>query len=69
MCIRDRPEAVDNSPKARAQRMSVGVANGDAVGVAATLSLLPQPEIKAIMDLMAVDVYDAVIAAWPEVTT
>jgi hypothetical protein len=47
--------------------MRVGVSAGDAVGVAETLSLLPQAEIEAIMGFWPQDVYDKVVAAWPEV--
>jgi hypothetical protein len=61
------PPQQDMSPKARADRMRVGVSAGDAVGVAETLSLLPQAEIEAIMGFWPQDVYDKVVAAWPEV--
>jgi hypothetical protein len=61
------PQQQDMSPKARAERMRVGVADGDEKGVAETLSLLPQAEIEAIMKFWPQDVYDKVVAAWPEV--
>lgn len=57
----------DMSPKARADRMRIGVAAGDAAGVAETLSLLPQAEVEAIMSLWPQETYDKVVAAWPKV--
>ena len=57
----------DMSPKARADRMRIGVAAGDAAGVAETLSMLPQAEIEAIMGYWPQETYDKVVAAWPKV--
>ena len=62
-------QKLDMSPEARADRMRIGVAAGDAAGVADSLSLLPQAEMEELLSLLPPDVYDKVIAAWPEVTT
>lgn len=64
--VEEEPK-VDMSPKARADRMRIGVAAGDAAGVAETLSLLPQAEMEAIMNLWPQETYDKVVAAWPKV--
>lgn len=57
----------DMSPKARADRMRIGVAAGDAAGVADALSLLPPAEMEELLSLLPPEAYDKVIAAWPEV--
>lgn len=66
---RTQPAATqqDMSPKARAERMRVGVAAGDAAAVADALSLLPQAEMEELLSLLPPDVYDKVITAWPKV--
>jgi hypothetical protein len=64
-----KPEPVDMSPKARADRMRVGVASGDAAGVAQTLAEMPdEAAMTEILALLPADAYDKVIAAWPGVT-
>lgn len=62
-------QKLDMSPKARADRMRIGVAAGDAAGVAETLSFMPQAECDELLSLLPPEAYDKVIAAWPEVTT
>lgn len=57
----------DMSPKARAQRMATGIAAGDAAGVAESLSVMPQAECDAIMNLLSEADYNKVVAAWPKV--
>ena len=58
----------DMSPKARAERMHVGVVAGDAKGVAQTLADMPPAESEAIMALLPDDIFNRVTAAWPKVT-
>jgi len=62
-----KPDAkpVDISPKARAERMRVGIAAGDAAGVAETLALMPEKDMNEILALLPPDSYDKVIASWP----
>ena len=62
-----KPDAkpVDMSPKARADRMRVGVASGDAAGVAEALAMMAEKDMNEILALLPVDTYDKVIAAWP----
>ena len=60
-----KPAVADMSPKARAERMRVGVASGDAAGVAETLALMPEAEMNELLALFPVETYDKVIAAWP----
>ena len=65
-----KPELkLDMTPKARADRMRIGIAAGDAAGVAESLSFLPQAECDELLSLLPPEAYDKVIAAWPEVTT
>lgn len=61
-------EKVDMSPKARADRMRVGVAAGDAAGVAETLALMPEKEMNEVLALLPADTHSKVIAAWPVTT-
>ena len=60
-----KPAVADMSPKARAERMRVGVASGDAAGVAETLALMPEAEMNELLAMFPVETYDKVIAAWP----
>jgi hypothetical protein len=53
------------SHKARAERMRVGIAAGDAAGVAETLAFMPEKDMNEILALLPPDAYDKVIAAWP----
>lgn len=55
----------DNSPKARAARMTAGVKEGDTKAVAAFLAGLPGNEINAIWSLMDDDTQNKLTAAWP----
>lgn len=55
----------DNTPKARAARMTAGVKEGDAKAVAAFLAGLPGNEINAIWSLMDDATQEKLTAAWP----
>jgi hypothetical protein len=59
--------AVDMSPKARAERIKVGVAAGDAAGAAEVLSREPGPVLDAIWALLDSKTTDKLTAAWPKV--
>ena len=61
-----QPAAVDMTPKARADRMRVGVAAGDAAGVAETLAKMPEEDMNEILALFPADTYNSVIANWPQ---
>jgi len=61
-----QPRPVDNSPKATAQRLMVGVSGGDASGAAVYLAGLPQKEVDAIWALLDEKTQDKLTAAWPE---
>ena len=61
-----QPAAVDMTPKARADRMRVGVAAGDAAGVAETLAKMPEKDMNDILALFPADTYNSVIANWPQ---
>ena len=61
-----KPAAVDMSPKARADKMRVGVAAGDAAGVAETLAKMPEADMNEILALFPTDTYNSVIANWPQ---
>lgn len=58
--------SVDNSPKARAARITAGVTNGDADGAAEFLASLPQKELDAVWAFFADDTANAITAAWPK---
>lgn len=55
----------DMSPKARAARITLGVAEGDAEGAAIVLAGLPQKELDAIWALLDDDTANKLTAAWP----
>jgi len=59
-------QPVDVSPKARAARMTAGVANGDAVGAAEFLFTLNQQAIDAIWQHFDATTIDAINAVWPK---
>lgn len=59
--------AQDMSPKARAQRITAGVNNGDAAGAAEYLATLDEDELGSIWSLLAPDTADALAKAWPKV--
>ena len=61
-----QPAGVDMTPKARADRMRVGVAAGDAAGVAETLAKMPEEDMNEILALFPADTYNSVIANWPQ---
>ena len=56
----------DNSPEARAKRISAGVKNGDAKGAALAMSGWPQKEIDATFALLLPADQTAILAVWPE---
>lgn len=60
-----RPSQPDNSPAARAARMTAGVKEGDTKAVAAFLAGLPGNEINAIWSLMDDATQEKLTAAWP----
>ena len=59
-------QPVDTSPKARAARMTAGVANGDAQNVADILAAMNQIAIDAIWQHLDTATIDAITAAWPK---
>lgn len=62
------PASVDMSPKARAERMKVGVSAGDAAGVAAALSEMRAADLESIWTYFDEKTQAKLQAAWPEVT-
>jgi hypothetical protein len=56
----------DMSPKARAARITVGVAAGDAAGAAYSMSTMPDADYQAIWPLLDAITQDKMIAVWPE---
>lgn len=60
-----KPDPADMTPKARADKMRVGVAAGDAAGVAEALAMMPEAEMNELLALLPAATYDKVIAAWP----
>jgi len=59
-------QPVDTSPKARAARMTAGVANGDAQNVADILAAMNQQAIDAIWQHFDTATIDAITAVWPK---
>ncbi len=57
---------VEISPKARAERIRLGVASGDAVGAALALSGFEKRELDAVWALLPVKTQEALTAAWPK---
>lgn len=57
---------IDDSPKARAARITAGVTKGDAAGAAEFLATLPQKELDAVWAFFAPDTAEALTAAWPK---
>lgn len=55
----------DNSPKARAARLAVGVSLGDAAGVAQFLCDMPEAEMNAVWSFLDEKTQKKVTAAWP----
>ena len=58
------PPGQDMSPKARAQRMAVGVAAGDVVNVVLSLKEMDRALQNSILEAMDDDTYNTVVAAW-----
>ena len=56
----------DMSPKARAQRITAGVNNGDAEGAALAMSEWDKPLLDAVWNLLAPDTQDTLSKAWPK---
>lgn len=59
------PRSADMSPKARAERIRVGVASGDAAGAALALSGFEKKELDAVWALLPAKTQDELTAAWP----
>jgi hypothetical protein len=57
---------VDMTPKARADRIRVGVASGDAVGAALAMSGWDQPLLESVWALLEPKTQDQLTAAWPK---
>ena len=55
----------DTSAKAKALRISAGVASGDVAAAAMAMSGWSKDELDAVWKLLPVDVQDAIFAAWP----
>lgn len=55
----------DDSPKATAQRITEGVAKGDAAGAALAMSAWDQPRRDAVWAMLSEKVQDALLAVWP----
>lgn len=58
-------DGMDDSPKARAQRVTAGVNNGDAAGAAAAMAGWDQELRDAVWAFLAKDTRDALNAVWP----
>ena len=57
---------VDMTPAARARRIAVGVAGGDAVGAAIAMSEWGQPVLDAVWKALDAQTQDKLTAAWPK---
>lgn len=57
---------VDMSPKARAKRITVGVADGDARGAALAMSGWEKPLLESVWNLLDAITQDKLTAVWPE---
>ena len=57
---------IDNSPKARAERIKGGVEADDATGAAQFLASMPEPELNAVWALLDAKTQDKLTAAWPK---
>jgi len=60
------PRSSDMSPKARAERIRVGVAAGDASGAALALSGFNKKDLDAVWALLPAKTQDELTAAWPQ---
>lgn len=59
-------QPLDMSPKARADRIRLGVASGDAVGAAKALSGFEKEELDAVWALLPVKTQEQLTAVWPK---
>ena len=59
---------IDNSPKARAARLAVGVSAGDAPGVAQFLAAMPEAEMNEVWAFIDAKTQAKITAAWPKET-
>lgn len=64
--VRVAADGLDDSPKARAQRITAGVNNGDAVGAAAAMASWPDDLRDAVWAFLADDTRDLLTSVWPE---
>ena len=61
-----QPPAQDMTPKARAQRITAGVNNGDAVTAAAAMAGWDDKTRDAVWSFLAPDTQDKLTAVWPD---
>lgn len=66
--VRVPADGMDDSPKARSQRITAGVTNGDAAGAAAAMAGWPDDLRDAVWALLADDTRASLNAVWPETT-
>ena len=64
-----QPPAQDTAPKARAQRITAGVNNGDAVTAAAAMAGWEDKTRDAVWSFLAPDTQDKLTAVWPDEVT
>jgi hypothetical protein len=64
--VRVAADGLDDSPQARAIRITAGVNNGDAVGAAAAMAGWPDDLRDAVWAHLADDTRDALTSVWPE---
>lgn len=64
--VRVAADGLDDSPKARAQRITAGVNNGDAVGAAAAMASWPDDLRDAVWAFLADDTRDLLTSVWPD---
>lgn len=60
-----QPQGNDNSPKARAKRITEGVKSGDAKGAAIAMAGWPEAEINAVWGLLEGATQDELTSVWP----
>lgn len=66
--VRVPADELGDSPKARAQRITAGVNNGDAAGAAAAMAGWPDDLRDEVWNLLAADTHKQLNAAWPKET-
>ena len=64
--VRVAADGLDDSPQARAIRITAGVNNGDAVGAAAAMAGWPDDLRDAVWAHLADDTRDSLTSVWPE---